>query len=58
VKKEEKENKPRYGTVNFEKRRHPRFNMDLPVEYERSGPVVNHREVVNINEDGLLLHLP
>ena len=58
MKKEEEENKRRYGTVNFEKRRHPRFNVDLPVEYARSGPVVNHGEVVNVSEEGLLLHLP
>ena len=58
MKREEEEGKPRYGTVNFEKRRHPRFNVDLPIEYVRSDMVVNHGEAVNVSEEGLLLHLP
>ena len=58
MKREEGENKPRYGTVNFEKRKHPRFNVDLPVEYARSDRVVNHGEAVNVSEEGLLLYLP
>jgi hypothetical protein len=58
VKKDEEGTKPRYGTVNFEKRRHPRFNVDLPVEYARSDLVVNHGEAVNVSEEGLLVYLP
>jgi c-di-GMP-binding flagellar brake protein YcgR len=58
VKKEEKGTKPRYGTVNFEKRRHPRFNVDLPIEYARSDLVVNHGEALNVSEGGLLVYLP
>ncbi len=58
MKKENEEGKPRYGTVNFEKRRHPRFNVDLPVEYARSDLIVKHGEAVNVSEEGLLLHLP
>jgi c-di-GMP-binding flagellar brake protein YcgR len=58
VKKEERGTKPRYGTVNFEKRRHPRFNVDLPIEYARSDLVVNHGEALNVSEGGLLVYLP
>jgi c-di-GMP-binding flagellar brake protein YcgR len=58
VKKEEKGTKPRYGTVNFEKRRHPRFNVDLPIEYVRSDLAVNHGEALNASEGGLLVYLP
>jgi hypothetical protein len=58
VKKEEKETKPRYGIVNFEKRRHPRFNVDLPIEYARSDLVVNHGEAINASEGGLLVYFP
>lgn len=32
---EKKENKPRIGITHFERRRHPRFAIDLPVEYYR-----------------------
>jgi len=56
MKKEEKETKPRYGIVNFEKRRHPRFNVDLPIEYARSDLVINRGEAVNASEGGLLVY--
>jgi len=56
--KEEKETKPRYGTVNFEKRKHPRFDVDLPIEYVRSGLVSNRGEALNASEGGLLVYFP
>jgi hypothetical protein len=58
VKKKEKGTKPRYGIVNFEKRRHPRFHVDLPIEYARSDSVVNHGEALNASEGGLLIYFP
>ena len=58
MKKEEEGTKPRYGTVNFEKRKHPRFNVDLPVEYAHNNQVVTHGEAVNVSEGGLLVYLP
>jgi c-di-GMP-binding flagellar brake protein YcgR len=58
VKKEEKETKLRYGTVNFEKRKHPRFSIDLPVEYSRTDLFVKHGRAINASEGGLLLYLP
>jgi hypothetical protein len=56
VKKEEKGTKPRYGIVNFEKRKHPRFNVDLPIEYARTDLVVSHGEALNASEGGLLVY--
>ena len=58
MEKEEQAPRTRYGTVNFEKRRHPRFNVDLPIEYARSSLSVKHGRAVNISEGGLLLYLP
>ena len=55
--KGEKE-KLRYGTVNFEKRKHPRFNVDLPVEYGRTELSIQHGCAFNVSEGGLLLYLP
>ena len=52
---EEKETKPHYGIVNFEKRRYPRYHVDLPVEYARSDSVV-HGEALNASEGGLLVY--
>jgi c-di-GMP-binding flagellar brake protein YcgR len=57
MKNEEKETKPRYGIVNFEKRKHPRFNVDLQIEYSQTGLFVKHSRAVNASEGGLLLYL-
>ena len=57
MKNEEEETKPRYGIVNFEKRKHPRFNVDLPIEYSPSGLFFRHSNAANVNEGGLLLYL-
>ena len=54
----EKETKSRYGTVNFEKRKHPRFSVDLPVEYSRADLPADHARAMNASEGGLLLYLP
>ena len=54
---EEKKIKPHYGTVNFEKRKHPRFTVDLPVEYSRSDLFVEQGHAVNASEGGFLLYL-
>ena len=54
---EEKGTKSRYGTVNFEKRKHPRFSVDLPVEYSRAD-VSEGGRAENASEGGLLLYLP
>jgi len=45
-----------YGTVNFEKRRYPRANVDLPFEYDRGDSVINHGEALNASEGGLLVY--
>ena len=50
--------KPHYGTVNFERRKYPRFNVDFPVEYSRTDLFVKHGRAVDASEGGLLLHLP
>ncbi len=56
--KEERETKPRYGTVNLEKRKHPRFSVDLPAEYNRADFSVNQGHATNASEGGVLLYLP
>jgi c-di-GMP-binding flagellar brake protein YcgR len=58
VEKEAKEAKSRYGTVNFEKRKHPRFSVDLPVEYSRADLSADQGRAMNASEGGLLLYLP
>jgi len=55
---EEKGIKPHFGIVNFERRKHPRFNIDLPVEYylipSKSG---GSGQAINVSEGGLLVYL-
>ena len=55
---EEKGTKSRYGTVNFEKRKHPRFSVDLPVEYSQADLFGDQGRAMNASEGGLLLYLP
>ena len=55
--KEEKE--AHFGTANFEKRKHPRFSLDLPVEYWRLDRSKSHpARTANVSEGGILLYLP
>lgn len=58
MEKEEKEIKPRFGMANFERRRHPRFVVDLPIEYWK----IRHfkscpSRCTNVSEGGLLVLL-
>jgi len=57
VKKEGNEAKLHYGTENVERRKHPRFAVDLPIEYSQTGLFVKHGRAVNASEGGLLLYL-
>jgi len=55
---EQKEKKLHYGIVNFERRKHPRFNIDLPIEYSLlPSPVSHPGRVLNAGEGGLLVYL-
>lgn len=55
----EKETKPRYGTVNFERRKYPRFNVNLPIDYYRIDSSISHTgKALNISESGLLIYFP
>ncbi len=57
--REEKEPKLRYGTVNFERRKYPRFHVDLPIEYYRiDSPIGQTGKALNISEGGLMLYFP
>ena len=50
--------KPLYGIVNFERRRSPRFSVDLPIEYSLIDSPENNRGLVeNASEGGLMLFL-
>jgi c-di-GMP-binding flagellar brake protein YcgR len=55
---EEKDTKPRYGTVSFERRKYPRFSVDLPVEYYQSNSSISHTgRAFNASDGGLFLYL-
>jgi c-di-GMP-binding flagellar brake protein YcgR len=55
---EEKERKFHYGIVNFERRKHPRFNIDLPVEYALVPSSSSHTgRALNVSEGGVLVYL-
>ncbi len=60
MEEEHKKDKSRFGIVNFERRKSPRFSVNLPVEYSRVDPPskssAGHTE--NASEGGLMLYLP
>jgi len=56
MKSEEPKPKPRYGIVNFERRKFPRFSVDLPVEYEQIDSFIPAGRVLNVSEGGLLIY--
>jgi len=46
------------GVVDFERRRHPRFSVALPIEYwSMDKPKSRHGRTIDLSEGGLLLHL-
>jgi hypothetical protein len=56
MEKEEKD-RIRYGLVNFERRKHPRFNVDFPAEYRRAEEFGKESRTANASQGGLLLYL-
>ena len=58
MKKEEREMEPSVGVVDFERRKHPRFSVALPIEYWPMGqPKSRLGRTIDVSEGGLLLHL-
>jgi c-di-GMP-binding flagellar brake protein YcgR len=56
---EGKDTKPRTGVVNIERRRYPRFSVDLPIEYYRIDSSISHTgRGLNLSEGGLLIYFP
>jgi c-di-GMP-binding flagellar brake protein YcgR len=54
----EKKNSPRLGVVNFERRKHPRFVINLPVEYLKLDQSRNRPgRTGDLSEGGLLLYI-
>jgi len=55
---EEQETKSHVGVVNLERRRHPRFSIDLPIEYRFTHPSVTETgRALNASDSGLLVYL-
>jgi hypothetical protein len=45
-------------SLDSEKRKYPRFDIDLPIKYSRSSFFFKYARAVNASEGGLLLRLP
>jgi c-di-GMP-binding flagellar brake protein YcgR len=46
------------STVNFERRRHPRFSVNLPAEYRKiDNPKAHPANTADLSEGGLLLYV-
>lgn len=46
------------ASVTSEKRKHPRFSVDLPIKYGRTNLLFKYARAVNASQGGLLLRLP
>ena len=55
---EKQETKSHVGVANLERRRHPRFSIDLPIEYHLVPSSLSHTgRALNASEGGLLVYL-
>jgi c-di-GMP-binding flagellar brake protein YcgR len=51
--------KPHMGVFNIERRRHPRFSIDLPIEYQLILSDIYHTgRALNASEGGMLVYFP
>jgi c-di-GMP-binding flagellar brake protein YcgR len=58
TKEEGREEKARFGIANFERRRHPRFSVNLPIEYYPVNQPNGHQgRLGNVSESGLMVYL-
>jgi len=59
MEKEKEQTESHIGIVNLERRKYPRFTVDLPIEYHRLDSSTRYTgRVLNASEGGLLLYLP
>ncbi len=59
IKIEKRRTRPHVGIAKFEKRRHPRFLLNLPVEYYRVNSNLNSPGYTsNASKGGLMVNLP
>ena len=57
--KEEEGKKLRFGVANFERRKHPRFSVNLPIEYCQTNFILSHKgRTIDASEGGLLIYSP
>ena len=57
IETEEKKTRPHSGIVDFQRRRYPRFDVNLPLEYnEANSPITRHARALNLSEGGMLIH--
>ncbi len=44
------------GVVPLERRRHPRYDVDLPIQYKLDASTNRNARVMNLSEGGMLIH--
>jgi hypothetical protein len=57
IETQEEKTRPHSMVVDFQRRRHPRFDVDLPLEYnEVNSSITRHARALNLSEGGMLIH--
>ncbi len=50
------ETKSRSRVTHFERRKYPRFNVDLPIQYRTGASINRNGRAMNLSEGGMLIH--
>ena len=57
IETEEEKTRPHSMVVDFQRRKYPRFDVDLPLEYnEVNSSMTRHARALNLSEGGMLIH--
>ena len=59
IETEEMKTRSHSGIVDYQRRRYPRFDVDLPLEYnEVNSSITNHGRALNLSKGGMLIRSP
>jgi hypothetical protein len=59
IEAQNKKTRPRSGIVGYQRRRYPRFDVDLPLEYDEVNSLITHHaRALNLSEGGMLIRSP
>lgn len=59
IEAQNKKTRPHSGIVDYQRRRYPRFDVDLPLEYDEvNSSITHHARALNLSGGGMLIRSP